>query len=256
MRFVPKALDETADVSRGRSSWKTILKNVLSVIIFFVAVYFVLGLIGVGLSEFIPDSWERRLAFSVDALTTVKDADRSSLREAEAILKKLTEEVSLRELEYRLFLLDIDAPNAVAVPGGGIGLSPPLMEMLKTEEGLAFVIAHELGHHQHRHILRRLGRALTIGVVAALTISNYDLSTIETTIAVAEKGYSRKQERQADEFALRLVFSKYGDDTNALEFFNALLEERSDPLWRKYLGTHPITEDRIASMRELADQIR
>ena len=256
MRFVPKALDKTADISRGRLTWKTILKNVLSVILFFVAAYYLLGLIGVGLSEFIPDRWERRLAFSGEALAAAEDADRSSLREAEAILKKLTEEVSLRELEYRLFLLNIDAPNAVAVPGGGIGLSPPLLEMLKTEEGLAFVIAHELGHHQHRHILRRLGRALTTGVAAALTISNYDLSTIETAIAMAEKGYSRKQERQADEFALRLVFSKYGNDTNAVEFFNALLEERSDPLWQKYLGTHPITEDRIASMRELADQIR
>ena len=256
MRFVPRALKETADISRGRSTWKTILKNVLSVIVVFVAAYYILGLIGVGLSEFIPDRWERRLAFSGEALAAAEDTDRSSLREAEAILKKLTEGVPLRDLDYQLFLFEIGAPNAVAVPGGGIGLSLSLLEMLETEEGLAFVIAHELGHHQHRHILRRLGRALTIGVVAALALSNYDLAPVETAIATAEKGYSRKQERQSDEFALRLVFSKYGTDTNALEFFNALLEERSHPLWQKYLGTHPITEDRIESMRELADQLR
>lgn len=256
MRFIPKALDKTVDVSRARSSWKTLLKNVLLGILFFVAAYFILGLIGVGISEFIPDSWERRLAFSGEALATAENANHSSLREAETILKELTEEVSLRELDYLLFLLSIDTPNAVAVPGGGIGLSPSLLEMLKTEEGLAFVIAHELGHHQHRHILRRLGRALTIRVVAALTILNHDLSAIETAIAIAENRYSRKQERQADEFALRLVFRKYGNDTNSLEFFNALLEKRSDPLWQKYIGTHPITKDRIDAMRQLVDQIK
>lgn len=256
MRFIPKSLDETGDISRGGLSWKLLLKSVLSGIIFFVAAYFIIGLIGVGLAKFIPDSWERRIAFSREAFTAVENANCSSLREAEVILKKLTEEVSLRELDYLLFLLSIDTPNAIAVPGGGIGLSPSLLEILKTEEGLAFVIAHELGHHQHRHSLRRLGRALTIRVAAALTISNHDLSAIETAIAIAENGYSRKQEYQADEFALRLVFGKYGNNPNALEFFNSLLEKRSDPIWQKYIGTHPITEDRIDAMWQLVDQIK
>lgn len=255
MQFIPKPLNETADVSRGRSDRKTILKNVLSGIIFFVTAYIILGLVGVGLSEFIPDAWERKLASSSTALSNREDKDRSSLQEAEAILMELTEGVPLRELDYRLFLFDLDTPNAVALPGGGIGLSPPLLETLETEEGLAFVIAHELGHHQHRHILRRLGRVLMIGVAAALTLSNYDFSPLEASIAIAENGYSRKQEREADEFALRLVFSKYGNAVAALEFFAAMLEESDEPLWQKYLGTHPITEDRIRTMQELLDRL-
>ncbi len=255
MRFVPKPLNKTADVSRGKSDRKTVLKNVLSVIIFFAAAYIILGLVGVGLSEFIPDAWERQLASSSTALSNREDEDRSSLQEAEVILTELTEGVPLRDLNYRLFLFDLDTPNAVALPGGGVGLSPPLLETLETKEGLAFVIAHELGHHQYRHILRRLGRVLMISVVAALTLSNYDLSPLEASIAIAENGYSRKQEREADEFALGLVFSKYGNAVDALEFFAAMLEESDEPLWQKYLGTHPITEDRIRRMQELLDRL-
>ena len=41
----------------------------------------------------------------------------------------------------------------------------------------------------------------------------------------------------------------------ALEFFAAMLEESDEPLWQKYLGTHPITEDRIRTMQELLDRL-
>ncbi len=256
MRFVPKPLKETADASRGKSDRKTVLKNALSVVLVLVAAYFVLGLIGIGLSEFIPDSWERRLASESATLLDKEGGDLPSLEMAEAILMKISEDVLLRDLEYRIFVLDFDAANAVAVPGGGIGLSPPLLETLETEEGLAFVLAHELGHHQHRHILRRIGRGLLIGVAAALTLSSYDLSPVQASIAIAENGYSRKQEREADEYALRLVFEKYGSAGSPLEFFDTILKEKNEPLWQKYLGTHPITEERIRKMRELLEQIQ
>ena len=255
MRFVPKPLNETADASRGKSDRKTVIKNAISVILLLVAAYVVLGAIGVGLSEFIPDSWERRLASQSATLADGDGHDLPSLEEAEAIFAELKEGVPLRDLEYWLFVLDLEAPNAVAVPGGGIGLSAPLLETLETKEGLAFVLAHELGHHQHRHILRRLGRVLLIGVVAALTSSIYDLSPVQASIAIAENGYSRKQEQEADEYALRLVFEKFGNKEGTFEFLDAILKERDEPIWQKYLGTHPITGERIRTMRELLERL-
>lgn len=77
------------------------------------------------------------------------------------------------------------------------------MEVVETEMGLAFVVAHELGHHQNRHALRILGRMLLLHTVAAMFGNSKNL--LDSALNVSESGFSRKQEREADKFAFHLV---------------------------------------------------
>lgn len=252
MKYIPKPLVETADISRGKASLKSFLKSAVSVLLVLAALYLVLGLLGELLAHSLPDRWERKLsrALPVASLSSTNDLQR-----AQTILAKLTADSSLRQLDYHLFLLDLGSPNAVALPGGGIGLTPELLDSVRSETGLAFVIAHELGHHQHRHILRGLGRRLVLGLAAAL-VFNYDgLSSVDSAFRLAETGYSRRQERAADEFALRLVHEKYGDLREALEFFEHLQRAHDDPLWQKYAGSHPLTAERLEHLHEVRQQL-
>ena len=163
MKYIPKPLVETADISRGKTSLKSFLQSAVSVVLVLAALYFVLGLLGELLARTLPDRWERKLS---RALPIASPSGTNDLQHVQTILAKLTADSSLRQLDYQLFLLELDAPNAVAVPGGGIGLTPELLASVRSETGLAFVIAHELGHHQHRHILRGLGRRLILGLAA------------------------------------------------------------------------------------------
>ncbi|MCW5553810.1 MAG: M48 family metallopeptidase [Verrucomicrobiae bacterium] len=252
MKYIPKPLVETADISRGKTSLKSFLQSAVSVVLVLAALYFVLGLLGELLARTLPDRWERKLS---RALPIASPSGTNDLQHVQTILAKLTADSSLRQLDYQLFLLELDAPNAVAVPGGGIGLTPELLASVRSETGLAFVIAHELGHHQHRHILRGLGRRLILGLAAAL-LFNYDgLSSVDAAFRLAETGYSRRQERAADEFALRLVHEKYGDLREALEFFEYLQQTNGDPLWQKYAGSHPLTAERLKHLREFGQQL-
>jgi hypothetical protein len=56
-------------------------------------------------------------------------------------------------------LTDSTTPNAMVVPGGTMVVFSGLLQHVKSENGLAFVLAHELAHLAHRDHLRALGGA-------------------------------------------------------------------------------------------------
>ncbi len=254
MKFVPKHLPETGDVSSGKRLPGDRLKTIVGFFLFLAIIYILLGFLAAGISKFIPDRWEQKLAGEY-FYSEEEELDSESLEYPQQILDKLLADESLRELDYTLFILENSEPNAVAVPGGGIGLTPPIIELLEMEKGLAFVLAHEIGHHENRHIIEGLSRGLLFSIVGALLL-NYDgLSPATMALETAEKGYSRRKEREADEFALRLVYEKYGDISGSLEFFQKMRTSAHESAWEKYFSTHPMTEVRIAYLQNLGNKL-
>ncbi len=222
--------------------------------------YFLLGWLGVWLGGILPDRWEKRLAGSHEAHAGEVATDhRQAFAKAEEILAKLLkqESATLRDLDYRLFFLDFDVPNAVATPGGGIGVTPALLEMVTSELGLAMVLAHELGHHQERHIPKRLGRTLTVSLAASLVTGGDQFSPIDAAVCTAESGFSRSQEEEADRFGLQLIHLTYGTTEGALEFFEGIRDWPDNPErpWHRYTGSHPLTEDRLEKLRQWQAQL-
>jgi len=250
MKFVPKSLPETGDISSGKRRPGDRFKTIAGFFLILVIIYVLLGFAALGISHFIPDRWERKLAG--DFYFSENEESATDLLEyPQKILDKLMADESLRDLDYALFLLENHEPNAVAVPGGGIGVTPRLIELLEKEKGMAFVLAHEIGHHENRHIIEGLSRGLLFSI-AATFLFNYDgLSPANLALEVAEKGYSRRKEREADEFALRLVNNKYGDISGALEFLDKMRNMGHESAWGKYFSTHPLTDDRIDYLQKL-----
>jgi beta-barrel assembly-enhancing protease len=162
---------------------------------------------------------------------------------------------SFRQLDYRVFEAKMDEPNAIAIPGGGIGVTPALLEVAKSDAGLAFVLAHELGHHQHRHILRRMGRGLLIGIVSAVVFGGDGVQAVDAAHRFASASYSRGQEAAADEFALRLVHRKFDDTTKVLEFLEHM-EQHSSAALERLSGSHPLTKERISALKKLDLKLR
>jgi len=248
MKFTPKPLTNTADISRGRVSASAVMKDVLSVALFLALSYVVLGWLGIAVAHWIPDRWEKKLAPVTSSI--LRDSDDLDLERAEGIFDRLLEGEVLRDLNYRLYAFRFPMPNAVAIPGGAVAVTPKLLEVVESERGLAFVLAHELGHHEHRHPLRALGRSLFLYAGAAMF---GDAGTaLQGALEVTECNFSREQERDADDFALRLVHRKYGGTDGALELFEWLVENENEPQYQKYFGTHPLSEDRIIDMKKLS----
>ena len=254
MKFVPKQLRKTADISRGKASLKGWLRNAASALLTLVFLYFGIGLVtDLVVSNISEETEARWFSWTFAAMAMAPDDTDEELERAQAIFSRLIEDSDVRPLPYQLFLIDMPDPNALALPGGGVGITRGLLEKIDSETGLAMILAHELGHHEDRHSLKRIGRMLVWNTLLNLALGGVDASALELGVWLSETGYGREQERDADEFAMRLVHEVYGHTDGALDFFelvqNESGQEESEWLW--FMSTHPLTAERISDLKEL-----
>ena len=250
MKFVPKPLHKTADVSRGDRSWQSFLKNALGVVIVLGLIYLGLGLLADLFAYSIPERWEAKL-FTWGPGGSSGGSER--FLQAEEVFQRLLDAAELRSLPYRLFEIHKDVPNAVAVPGGGVGITTGLLDSVRSDVGLATVLGHELGHQQGRHCLKGLGRSILYEAAMMVLFGESGNSVMDVSLQLGESSYSRSQEREADEFGLRLVHEVFGHTEGSLEFFEYVKQEYDEgrPQWGAFMATHPLTEERIAYLKDL-----
>jgi Zn-dependent protease with chaperone function len=146
--------------------------------------------------------------------------------------------------------------NAFALPGGTLVITDQLVALARNDDEVMAVLAHEAGHHEHRHALRQTIESSGILVIASLLLGDASGSSLAVGVPVVllESGYSRGHEREADDFALDLL-ARTGRPPGA---FADILErlERSEHAARSagladvgYLSTHPPSAARIARAR-------
>ena len=169
------------------------------------------------------------------------------------ILELLKSDESVPPLPYELVLIKEKNPNAFAFPGGKIGLTTGLLDLLNDEIEMAFVLGHELGHFSNRDHLKGLGRAVGFGLAAAIIFkSEYGANSFGDMINfVLLRTYSQDREEKADRFGLELVYSKYGSINGTDHLFNILKEKDKLPSWAYMFSTHPSPQKRILGLQKL-----
>lgn len=160
---------------------------------------------------------------------------------------------------YHFLLLDSDDINAFAAPGGFVLVTRGMVDLCETEDALAAVLAHEIGHVVGKHGLRaikssRLTNALTIiAVESARNLGSEELkelvqeyedsvSDVATTLSVS--GYSRELEDEADGFAIDIL-GRVGYGQRALLDMLTEMDKRLKPGGLDFAKTHPDPQDRI-----------
>ena len=209
----------------------------------------------------LPPELEVRL-FAGEWLTPDHDAEVDPRDAAlQDLLDRLIEHAPETPYTFRIGVLEDAQPNAMAFPGGWILVTSGLLDSVESENELALVLGHELGHYRGRDHLRGLGRALAWGfVVAALASTGADAATEMANLAaqLTQRGFDRDQERVADRFGLELVQAEYGHVAGASDFFTRLPDASDESAMAGdlagYLSTHPLSNDRIEALREEAVQ--
>ncbi len=172
-----------------------------------------------------------------------------------------------RDVEYRFFVVNMPESNAFALPGGYIYVSRGLLALSRSEDELANVIAHEIGHVAARHSAQRQTRAMGVGLLSVLgTIAAGALGGAGAAQTVAQLGqvagagliasYGRDQEREADRIG-QGVAARAGYDPAAMStFLSSLQQETELRLGRSprpsFLDSHPSTPERVSSAASLA----
>jgi Zn-dependent protease with chaperone function len=255
MKFVPKKLEHTDDVSRGSTNYRSLALAIMAFVGFMISIYFTLGIVIDQMSQRMEDQTEVQLLGVLgDAFPSmdIEDGSESARRlgSAKHVFEQLIAYPKLRDLPFDLRMIDLDVPNAFAIPGGVVAVSPPLFDWVKTDGGLAFVLAHELAHHQKRHVTRRLGRGLLLALLDTLmgagggsTVSFGALSQL--TLAQ----YSQEQELEADDFAIEIMNRTMGNTEGALEFLERALQEAGSDEVATFWSSHPPTQTRLDRLK-------
>lgn len=140
-------------------------------------------------------------------------------------------------------------PNAFALPGGIIVVTDELFELAYTDDELAAVLAHEMGHVEKRHGLQSVLRS-SAALIVVSTITG-DLSTLTTfsgtlPFILLQYGYAREFEHEADDYAISLLRDAHIDPINLARILRRLENQRpkhgND---FSYLSSHPATAERI-----------
>ncbi|ABE60166.1 M48 family metalloprotease [Chromohalobacter israelensis] len=168
-------------------------------------------------------------------------------------------------------LVDSRLLNAFAVPGGVMGVNSGLFTFADSEDTLASVIAHELGHLSQHHYARRMQRveetqlptmaAMLAGMVlAAGGAGDAGLATMvgsQAAFIQDQLAYSRRFEQEADRIGLDAMADAGFDPQAMPEMFRAMqhlasLQGGNPP---EFLLTHPVTESRISDTQTRANQL-
>lgn len=270
MKFEKRGMGEALEASSGDQGWtplfKTLLRYAAVIALLFLAIF---ALAELSVSA-MPDSWENRLssALSSPKKTTPEPpltssfnflTPRASEKDLSRVLKikeKLMEGRKWRDLDYHIEIGEGGmGPNAFASLGGKITLTPELLGTLKTEEGMAFVIAHELAHHEHRHILTGNAKSLLAGLfflMIGTSIGETGMSSLSSLSTLPLLSGSRTMEEEADKFAVELVCEKYGNTRNIEELLVWVKENDPESKWLTWASTHPHPEERLTKIKELS----
>lgn len=157
-----------------------------------------------------------------------------------------------KDLVYHFRIIDDKTLNAFALPGGFIYVHKGLMDVATNDE-LACVLAHELGHVAARHSAKRLqanlGYQLIIGIALGVTGKQYVGDALAVVFDTVNLGYSRKDEYLADRLAVRYAKRAGFDPMGMVSFFEKL-EKEARGFNLVFLSSHPPIKERIKNVRQ------
>ncbi|MGD9018772.1 MAG: M48 family metallopeptidase [Desulfuromonadales bacterium] len=250
MKFTPKNIEENVNVSKTHPlvEFGWLLGGLLLLVLI---LYLLLGVATDIAVAKIPVSVEVWLGeHFVDRMDALENEPLQRI--IQPLLDNLPADSPLREYDFYVQMVDNEQINALALPGGQIVVFSGLVEQAESENEVAMVLAHELGHFAHRDHLRRLGRGLGL-TVAAIVLFGEDSAVSNLAskfFLVGESHYSREQESAADRFGLELLVAGYGHAGGATDFFARVGKDAGSRI-PYLLASHPHPGDRVRELQGL-----
>jgi len=183
---------------------------------------------------------------------------------ANAIIAALPPEQRAQRWEVTLF--EEESANAFALPGGKIGVHTGMLRVARTQDQLAAVLAHEVGHVIARHANERMstGAVAQMGTAVAVQTIAGSMSPAKAQMVGALGGigleygvllpFSRTQEAEADLIGLELMARAGFDPHAAVDLWrNMSAQGGAQP--PEFMSTHPSNATRIAELGRRVDSV-
>ena len=163
--------------------------------------------------------------------------------------------------QYDFHLLaDPNVINAFALPGGQIFITYALFSQLETEDQLAGVLGHEIGHVVARHSAQRIAdQQLTDGLTGAAVVATGSQSTAQMAQMIGNMinmKYGRGQELQSDDLGVRFMLEAGYEPEGLLGVMKILEQSSGGQRVPEFQSTHPSPENRMGRIKEAMQKYR
>lgn len=226
-------------------------------------IHFGLPAVAKVVAERMPRSVEQHVSDQVVALlerTQLEPSDLPEVRQRalrQAFQRLVAGEPRAVEMVLHFTHAPAIGPNAFALPDGRIYLTDALVELAGNDAEVLAVLAHEAGHHVHRHGMRGALEDSSIFLLAGVLFGDVSGSSLAVSLpaALLSSRFSRSREREADDYAFILLKHR-GRSPKAFADVMRRLSQNVPKGMEKgamgYLSSHPASPERIAAAEAAA----
>jgi predicted Zn-dependent protease len=185
-----------------------------------------------------------------------------------AVGARLAAHAPRQDVEYQFHVVDSALATAFALPGGYVYVTRGLLALLDSEDELAGVIGHEIGHVAARHVVQRLTRAAPLALATHIPAAAVGLVLPRLGETIGSLGqfanslvlapYGRSQELQADRTGQELAAASGWDPRALASLLHTLQRQQQlgDAGARaSFLDTHPLESERESEAERYAAQL-
>lgn len=213
------------------------------------------------MAGFLPQTWRERLGESAVASMTEGHklcASPDGLAAMEKLSARLSKAAGTDQ-PFKVAVYDWPLLNAFAVPGGQIVMTKGLIEKAGSADEVAGVLAHEMGHGIELHPETGIIRAIGLAAAVELMLGGSGGALANMGLLLAQLGYTRTAEHEADLQALTLLKNAAISNKGLGDFFKRVEKiEDEDKVTKTLkpfdlLRTHPPTVEREKLVRNQPD---
>jgi len=181
--------------------------------------------------------------------------ENATTKFAEQIGCWLGSHVKQKQLPFSFRVTAEQEPSALALPGGPVFVSWPLLEMCQVQrDEIAFLLGHEMAHIVRRHTLDRIVKDAAVTLLLRQSSGRNAASSWLSKAGQQLLGsaYSKDDEFEADAFAVALVGTAGGDALAGERLLEKLAQRTSAQsvgIAGNYFATHPPLAERVANLR-------
>jgi predicted Zn-dependent protease len=175
----------------------------------------------------------------------------------------------MQNAQWEFVVFDSPEVNAFALPGGKVGVYSGLLKLAASDDELAIVMGHEIGHVIARHGAERMSEQMVIQGLGALGSAYAQNRYSPEAVQMAQMAYggvttvglvlphSRANETEADHMGLVFAAKAGYDPRSAIGFWQKMSQQKTgtSSAFDKFLSTHPADAQRIADLQALMPEV-